>query len=149
MDQYKHDTISGWAQSRRRKPAVTKAVDIAGAKTAKLPAFVPPQLATLVDSVPGGDEWLHEIKFDGYRILCRIDNRRVSLLTREAQDWTHRFQFIADAAGKLPARQALLDGEIAALEPDALGRLRRYTHGPCHATPGRTHPRQFRAAGPP
>ena len=118
MDQYKQDTTAERAQSRCRKPAATRAADIAGAKSAKLPDFVPPQLATLVDSVPAGDQWLHEIKFDGYRILCRIENRRVSLLTREAQDWTRRFQFIADAARDLPVRQALLDGEIAALEPD-------------------------------
>ena len=118
VNQRKNDTTWGLAQKRRRKPAATKAADTAGAKTAKLPPFVAPQLATLVDSVPAGDEWLHEVKFDGYRILCRIDDGRVSLLTREAQDWTHRFQPIAAAAKKLPARQALLDGEVVALEDD-------------------------------
>jgi bifunctional non-homologous end joining protein LigD len=88
------------------------------AKTENLPTFLPPQLATLVDSVPRGDEWLHEIKFDGYRILCRIDDGRVSLLTREGQDWTHRFKNVADAAQRLPVKRALLDGEIVALEED-------------------------------
>ena len=90
--------------------------NIAGARKSKLPAFVRPQLATLVDSVPQGDEWLHEIKFDGYRILCRIDNKRAKFLTREAQDWTGRFGALVEAVQSLPVRQALLDGEVVALE---------------------------------
>ena len=118
VNQRKRDTRLESAQKRHGEPAATKAADIVGAKAAKLPAFVSPQLATLVDSIPAGDAWLHEIKFDGYRILCRIDDGRVSLLTREAQDWTHRFQPIAAAAKKLPVRQALLDGEVVALEDD-------------------------------
>ncbi len=69
-----------------------------------------------VDSVPQGDEWLHEIKFDGYRILCRIDNKHARFLTREAQDWTGRFGALVEAAQGLPLRQAFLDGEVVALE---------------------------------
>jgi bifunctional non-homologous end joining protein LigD len=87
-------------------------------RKAKLPPFYQPQLATLVDGVPQGNNWLHEIKFDGYRILCRIDGSRVSLLTREAHDWTARFRAIAEAAKGLPVRQAFLDGEIVALKED-------------------------------
>ena len=90
--------------------------NIAGARKSKLPAFVQPQLATLVDSVPQGDEWLHEIKFDGYRVLCRIENRRAIFLTREAQDWTRRFGALVEAAQRLPVHQAFLDGEVVALE---------------------------------
>ena len=103
-----------------RKPTAPQRTlgDISGAKKSELPKFIQPQLATLVDSVPRGDEWLHEVKFDGYRILCRIDAGRISLLTREAQDWTSRFPSIADAAKELPVRQALLDGEVVALEED-------------------------------
>jgi len=88
------------------------------ARQAALADFYPPELATLVDRVPSGDEWLHEIKFDGYRILARIDRGRVKLLTREAHDWTARFKSSAAALAKLPARQAFLDGEIAALRDD-------------------------------
>jgi bifunctional non-homologous end joining protein LigD len=104
----------------RRKPTAPQKTlgDIPGAKKSQLPKFIQPQLATLVDSVPRGDEWLYEIKFDGYRILCRIDNGRVSLLTREAQDWTHRFKNVAGAAQRLRVKQALLDGEVVALEED-------------------------------
>jgi bifunctional non-homologous end joining protein LigD len=66
--------------------------------------------------VPQGYEWLHEIKFDGYRILCRIDNKRAKFLTREAQDWTGRFGALVETAQGLPIRQGLLDGEVVALE---------------------------------
>jgi bifunctional non-homologous end joining protein LigD len=108
------------SQSRRKPPPrpPNNSAAIPGGKKSELPPFVRPQLATLVDAVPKGDEWLHEVKFDGYRILCRIDNGRVSLLTREAQDWTARFKPLADAANELPVQQAILDGEIVALEAD-------------------------------
>lgn len=91
---------------------------ISGAKTASLPRFVAPQLATLVASPPSGDAWLHEMKFDGYRILCRIDRGRVTLSSRNAKDWTARFPQVAEAAAGLPVRQAYLDGEVAMLLPN-------------------------------
>lgn len=87
-------------------------------KKTTLPAFVRPQLATLVDAVPQGDDWLHEIKFDGYRLLCRIQKRRAVFLTREGNDWTHRFSFLTEAALALPAQETLLDGEVVALRDD-------------------------------
>jgi bifunctional non-homologous end joining protein LigD len=86
------------------------------AKPVRLPDFIRPQLATLVNAIPKGDEWLHEIKFDGYRILCRIDNGQVSFLTREAQDWTNRFKTLAIPARKLEVHYAFLDGEVVALD---------------------------------
>ncbi|HEX7897003.1 MAG TPA: DNA ligase D [Planctomycetota bacterium] len=84
---------------------------------AALPDVVAPQLATLVDAVPPGDGWIHEIKLDGYRALARLD-RRVTLLTRSGLDWTRRFRPIADALGKLDTRGTLLDGEIVALDEE-------------------------------
>jgi bifunctional non-homologous end joining protein LigD len=81
-----------------------------------MPKFIEPQLATLVNAVPDGENWLHEFKFDGYRILCRIDNGRVSLLTRNAQDWTHHLAAVAQSAKKLDVGQALLDGEVVAFD---------------------------------
>ncbi len=81
-----------------------------------LPAWVAPQLATLVSAPPPGDDWLHEIKLDGYRILLRIERGRVKLLTRNRQDWTTRFPAVAEAAAALPVKAALLDGEIVALD---------------------------------
>jgi bifunctional non-homologous end joining protein LigD len=79
---------------------------------ARLPDFVPPSLASLHADAPRGKDWLHEIKFDGYRIEARLDNGAVRLLTRNRQDWTHRFMPIADAVASLPAKSALLDGEL-------------------------------------
>ena len=90
------------------------------AKPVRLPDFIRPQLATLVNAIPKGDQWLHEIKFDGYRILCRIDNGQVSFLTREAQDWTNRFKTLAIPAGKLEVQYAFLDGEVVALDANGV-----------------------------
>ena len=77
-----------------------------------------PQLATLVKAPPGGAEWLHEIKFDGYRIGCQIGRGRAALISRNGKDWTAAFPDIADAAVRLGLRDALLDGEVVMLLPD-------------------------------
>jgi len=77
-----------------------------------------PELATLVAEAPRGDEWLHEIKLDGYRIGCVIDGGRVRLLSRNDNDWTSRFPTVAEAARKLRAKSAVLDGEVVVLLPD-------------------------------
>ena len=78
----------------------------------RLPGFVPPSLATLHSAAPRGTEWLHEIKYDGYRIQARLDHGKVRLLTRTGLDWTRRFEPIAAAVAALPAETALLDGEL-------------------------------------
>lgn len=85
-----------------------------------MPAAIAPQLATLVAQAPAGDAWLHESKFDGYRIVCRIERGRVTLVSRNGKDWTERFPTIARAAAKLPVRTALLDGEVAVIGPDGV-----------------------------
>jgi len=77
-----------------------------------LPDFVPLSLAALYDTAPSGANWLHEVKFDGYRMEARLDHGKVRLLTRRQQDWTHRFKPVADAVAALPAETALLDGEV-------------------------------------
>lgn len=73
-----------------------------------------PQLATLVKAPPQGSEWLHEIKYDGYRIGAEIRGRKVRLLSRSGLDWTARFPAICEALASLGVKSALLDGEIAA-----------------------------------
>ena len=88
------------------------------ARTARLADRFEPQLATLVRTPPEGDEWLHELKYDGYRIGCRLDGRNVSLVSRNGKDWTDRFPDVCAAAAELPVRRALLDGEVAVLLPD-------------------------------
>ncbi len=79
---------------------------------ARLPAFVPMSLATLRDDPPSGKDWLHEIKFDGYRIEARLDHGEVQLLTRKQLDWTRRFAPVADAIAAVSAESALIDGEL-------------------------------------
>lgn len=85
-----------------------------------LPDFIPPQLATRRDSAPQAAGWVYEVKFDGYRMLARIDRGKVSIFSRNAQDWTHRLAGIAAALKKLPLIDAWLDGEITV--SDAQGR---------------------------
>jgi bifunctional non-homologous end joining protein LigD len=91
-----------------------------GARKAKLAQFIQPQLATLVKEPPSGDQWLHELKFDGYRMLCRLDGGRVQFWSRNARDWTDKFLSIVDAIKLLPAKSAFIDGEIVIV--DAQGR---------------------------
>ncbi len=79
---------------------------------ASLPAFVPFSLAALYTTAPNGPDWIHEIKFDGYRLEARLDHGNVQLLTRHQQDWTHRFEPVVRAVAALPAETALLDGEV-------------------------------------
>jgi DNA ligase D len=86
-----------------------------------LPDFIPPALATLQKQPPAGPEWVHEVKFDGYRIQARRDGTSVRLLTRTGLDWTERFgNEIARAIAALPCDQAILDGEIVVLGDDGV-----------------------------
>jgi bifunctional non-homologous end joining protein LigD len=83
------------------------------AKKAPLPEFVEPTLATLSATPPEGDRWIHEIKFDGYRLQARIEAGRVKLLTRSGLDWTRRFgKDVVAALKALPLGKALIDGEL-------------------------------------
>ena len=72
---------------------------------AALPEWIPPQLTQLVEAAPEGDDWLHEIKFDGYRMHARLDRGSVRLFTRTGLDWTHKYPAIAEAVSSLRARQ--------------------------------------------
>ena len=90
--------------------------ELPGARKGALPDWIEPELATLVDDAPRGDAWLHEIKFDGYRALARLETGRIKLLTRSGNDWTRKFQSVADALKELPVNQALIDGEIVVLK---------------------------------
>jgi bifunctional non-homologous end joining protein LigD len=85
-----------------------------------LPRWIRPQLTRLVDAAPEGDGWLHEIKYDGYRMHARLDHGVVKLLTRTGLDWTHKYPPIAKAFSSLGARQAYLDGELCGVGPDGI-----------------------------
>jgi len=120
-------------QSNRSDPPAAKAKAARGTKAAakkksggkavrkgagKVPAFVEPQLATLVDAPPKGDEWLHEIKYDGYRALASIGGGNVVIRTRGGLDWTDKFSPLVEPLRALPCDSALLDGEIAVADAD-------------------------------
>jgi DNA ligase D-like protein (predicted ligase) len=83
---------------------------------APLPTFVKPQLCLLREDAPSGGEWIHEIKYDGYRIAARIDGGRVRLLTRSGLDWTDKYPATAAFLTKLPCERAYIDGELCALD---------------------------------
>jgi DNA ligase D-like protein (predicted ligase) len=89
-------------------------------RAAALPEWIPPQLTQLVDAAPGGPGWLHEIKFDGYRLHARLDHGAVTLLTRTGLDWTHKYPAIAKAVAALDAHQAYFDGELCGIGPDGI-----------------------------
>jgi bifunctional non-homologous end joining protein LigD len=76
------------------------------------------QLAQLVDEAPEGDEWLHEQKFDGYRILAEKDGKKAHLYSRRFNDWTQQFPTVVDAVAALPAKRAVIDGEVCVVMPD-------------------------------
>jgi DNA ligase D-like protein (predicted ligase) len=82
------------------------------------PTWIKPQLAKLVQRAPEGSNWLHEIKFDGYRMHARLDAGKAQILTRRGNDWTDKYPAIANAIAGLPARNAYLDGELCGLLPD-------------------------------
>ena len=89
---------------------------LSGARRADQPEFIHLQTATPVGKPPEGENWLHEIKYDGYRILCKIRGGQAWLFSRNEKDWTDRFGQIAEAAARIPVESAFLDGEIAVVD---------------------------------
>src|SRR6266851_4249609 len=100
------------APKRARKSAP------AGARKGAMPERLAPQLASQADTAPDGPEWLHEIKYDGYRLLIRIERGEVRLITRGGLDWTGKFPALARALAALPVDSAWVDGEVVALAAD-------------------------------
>jgi bifunctional non-homologous end joining protein LigD len=90
---------------QRRKPAAI------GVK-APFPGFIEPALATSIEKVPSGERWIHEIKFDGYRVQVHLANEAAKIFTRRGHDWTHRFKKVAHDAWQIKANSAVVDGEI-------------------------------------
>ena len=81
-----------------------------------MPAFVAPQLATLVDAPPLEDGWVHEIKFDGYRMLCHLDHGKVRFFSRNQKDWSSKFPGITKVINSLKATTAIIDGEVVMID---------------------------------
>ncbi|MBI5200228.1 MAG: DNA ligase D [Elusimicrobia bacterium] len=109
---------SGGRSPRRGSPA-----SIEGAERAGLPERVSPQLCTLVDRAPGGEGWLHEVKLDGYRLLARISRGEIRLFTRKWNDWTPEFPKVVESLASLPCAEAILDGEVVALDEKGVSRF--------------------------
>jgi bifunctional non-homologous end joining protein LigD len=112
----------GKANTKKKKKARVPKKPAARPKRAtvnhsRMPVQLEVQLATRADKAPDGSDWLHEIKFDGYRILRRIDGGRVQMISRNHKDWTARFAALSEAAKSIDVNQAILDGEMVALQP--------------------------------
>jgi bifunctional non-homologous end joining protein LigD len=84
----------------------------AGGIKANYPSFIEPSLATSIDKVPAGERWIHEIKFDGYRVQVHLRDAAVKVFTRRGNDWTNRFRKIAADAWNINAGSAIIDGEV-------------------------------------
>lgn len=90
---------------------------VQGAKPAQFPQQLTPTLATLENEVPVSSDWVHEIKFDGYRLLAQVtDDHQVQLLTRNGQNWSHKFPKLQQLLQDLPCQSAVLDGEVVAFD---------------------------------
>ena len=91
-----------------------------GARPAAPPERIRPALAFPAREPPEGDRWLHEVKLDGYRMFCRLERGRVTVVSRHGLDWTDRLGPLALAAADIPARQAILDGEVVVHATDGV-----------------------------
>jgi len=113
------NSSQGMAANLRAKPSIKtlaspKSESKKSPGSAKLPDFVAPQLCKSVSRPPNGSPWIHEIKFDGYRIQMRVENGQATLRTRKGLDWTDKFAAIAKTAAQLP--DCIIDGEVVALD---------------------------------
>jgi bifunctional non-homologous end joining protein LigD len=102
----------------KSKPGKSKPKPKRMATAGKPPEFQAPQLATLVDAVPSGNQWMHEIKFDGYRALIAAAGDKVVVYTRNGHDWTEKFAKLVPAIAALDLPPCLIDGEIVAYGKD-------------------------------
>ncbi len=137
MEGIARSTGKSWGKAGARKKSGAEAADavkalkkkeLAAGRTAlKSPdvgkgdaaaGFIAPQLATLVSKPPRGDNWVHEIKFDGYRLLAVVARRHADLFTRAANDWSARFKPLCAAFAKLKVASAVIDGEVVHVAED-------------------------------
>jgi bifunctional non-homologous end joining protein LigD len=104
----------------RPKPKRLRPSTLPGARKAPVVEVPRPQLASPVSAPPEGEDWLHEIKLDGYRTLARIEDGKARLITRSGHDWTDRYGALADSFVPIPCRQALIDGEVVVQDEEGL-----------------------------
>lgn len=119
------DPVARWQRSvatRRGMDSIARAADRVH-RPAGIPRFIAPQLATLEKEAPDGDAWLHEIKFDGYRVLVAIGGGKARVHTRSGLDWSGRFGDIVRACAALPIEDAIIDGEVVVLDDRGISRF--------------------------
>jgi bifunctional non-homologous end joining protein LigD len=104
------------APAEAKPPRERSTAPAQGTHLARLPEFIPPQFCKTVDTPPRSGNWGHEIKFDGYRMQLRVEDRKATLRTRKGLDWTEKFKATARAAAKFP--DCIIDGEVCALDKD-------------------------------
>lgn len=112
------DARSASAKGQEAAPTDPDPASAPGAVARGVPDRLEPMLATPVKDVPEGDEWLHEIKLDGYRVLARVRDGEVRFFTRNGADWTDRLQALVGPVEQLGLGDSWLDGEIVAIGPD-------------------------------
>jgi bifunctional non-homologous end joining protein LigD len=94
--------FSGVSASENQRPSALR----------RPPRFIEPALATSIEKVPSGERWIHEIKFDGYRVQVPLADEAARIFTRRGHDWTHRFKKVPHDAWRIKANSAVVDGEI-------------------------------------
>jgi bifunctional non-homologous end joining protein LigD len=116
MDEIANDSDKVWKSNREHTvkplPAKKPPPAVKAGTVSNMPGFTPPQLATLSTTMPKGAEWVHEIKFDGYRMISHIHHGNVQIFSRNGKDWTAAFQSIAHVLSTIKLESAILDGEL-------------------------------------
>jgi bifunctional non-homologous end joining protein LigD len=116
------EAVAG-AKTKATSADARKSPPVRGRKVSRLPIFIEPQLCKLLDRPPAGEGWVHEVKFDGYRVQARVIGGSATLRTRKGLDWSAKFPAIGETCERLP--DCILDGEIVALDhngaPDFAG----------------------------
>ena len=102
--------------SKTKSSLISFLRDIANARRAAFPREFTPELCYLVDEAPISDDWLHEIKYDGYRIIAFLNNNKIKLLTRRGNDWSAYFPTLLHDLQKIPLQSAILDGELISID---------------------------------
>ncbi len=107
-------------KTARTMEEIAKGTTSKSLKRVPMPREFKPELATLVTEAPKGDDWIHEVKLDGYRILAFLKDGDVRLVSRNGLDWTDKFQQIAESVAQLPITEAILDGEVVILDDNGV-----------------------------
>jgi bifunctional non-homologous end joining protein LigD len=106
------------AKAARAPKKAKRDEPVEGAKKAPMPEYVAPMLTTLVADPPRGDDWVHEIKYDGYRMVVRIERGRARLFSRNGKEWTDVFPTVAEDLAELPVKAAWADGEVVVVDKE-------------------------------